>query len=96
MRYAGRSPIEYVERAGRTPLILGGSFDRIEANRGYIRLSTPGEWIGKEAKFTRGRENILDETQRTHNLETFAGFSCEGFRAIAQYVRDISASEASP
>lgn len=96
MRYAGRSPTEYVEGAGRTPLILGGTFDRIEADRGYIRLSMPSEWNGKEAKFTRGRGNALGENQRTHNLETFAGFSYEGFRAIDQYVRDISASEASP
>lgn len=96
MRYAGRVPTEYVERSGRTPLILGGVFDRIEADRGYIRLSTPSEWNGKEAKFTRGRGNTLGENQRTHNLETFAGFSYEGFRAIDQYVRDISASEAPP
>ncbi len=96
MRYAGRSPIEYVEGAGRTPLLLGGTFDRIEADRGYIRLSTPREWNGKEAKFTRGRGNTLGENQRTHNLETFAGFSYEGFRAIDQYVCDISANEASP
>lgn len=96
MRYAGRIPTEYVEGAGRTPLILGGIFNRIEADRGYIRLSTPSEWNGKEVKFTRGRGNTLGENQRTHNLETFAGFSYEGFRAIDQYVRDISASEVSP
>lgn len=96
MRYAGRIPTEYVERAGRSPLILGGTFDRIEADRGYIRLSTPSEWNGKEAKFTRGRGNTLGQNQKTHNLEIFAGFSYEGFRAIDQYVRDISASEVSP
>ncbi|MEA4954322.1 MAG: hypothetical protein VB096_02230 [Pseudoflavonifractor sp.] len=96
MRYAGRNPGEYMEVAGKTPLILGGIFDRIEADRGYICLHTPTEWNGKAVKFTRGKGNSVGENQQTHKLQTFAGFSYEGFRAVDQYVRDITANEAPP
>lgn len=96
MRYAGKNPSEYIEEANRTPMLLSGVFDHVEADRGYISLHSPNEWNRKAVKFTLGRGNTLGKLQETHKLETFGGFSYEGFRAIDQYVRDISASETSP
>lgn len=93
VRHAAMNPVLYFEQSGRTPLTIEGTFERISADRGYIRLLSPREWERSEVKFTRGRVNALDENQLTHKLATFVGFTYEGFRAIDKYVRDITAHE---
>ncbi len=96
VRHAAMNPVLYFEQSGRTPLTIEGTFERISADRGYIRLLSPREWERSEVKFTRGRVNALDENQLTHKLATFVGFTYEGFRAIDKYVRDITAHEGWP
>lgn len=96
MRFSAGNPNEYLEKAGKTPQIVQGSFDQIAANRGYITLIEPHEWERYSVKFTRGRGNLLGEHQLTHRMATFAGFSYEGFHAVDKYVRDITAGEEWP
>lgn len=99
MRFAGRDISEYLQSAAAIPLVLEGVFDRVSANKGYIKLRSPIQWVGTEVKFTlgtKGRMNSVGENQLTHSLGTFAGFSFEQICAINQYVKDYTGKEEIP
>lgn len=99
MRFVGRNITAYLQSAECIPVVMEGCFDRISANKGYMRITSPKEWPEAYIKFTLGSSchvNSVGQNQLTHSLGTFAGFSFEGLCAIDQYVKDYAAKEPIP
>ena len=99
IRFAGKDLSAYLNAANVSPITFEGIFDRISADKGYIKLRSPSNWAGKEVKFTLGRSsrvNSISENQQTHILEAFAGFTYEQLSAIDMYVKDYTGKEGYP
>ena len=69
----------------RKPIVLAGELKKLETGYGYIRLKSPRQWYGNDVKFST-RNISVSENQLTKSIQTFAGFSYEGFRAVDRYI----------
>lgn len=72
---------------------LGGRFVEIITKVGAIELRQPKQWIRKRAKFRMLERNTVGESQYSHDVKFYGGFSFEQIVAINESVKDITAGE---
>ncbi len=72
---------------------LTGKFIDIVPGKGVVQIKKPIPWLRYEAKFDLLKQNSVGESQLTHELSFFGGFSYEQIIAISSSVKDVTSGE---
>ena len=86
---------EITSKAGRFSKIkrMEGKFIDIVPGKGIIELRQPPVWLRYKAKFDLLKQNSVGESQLTHELSFYGGFSYEQITAINASVKDLTTGE---